>query len=273
MAIRNALSRVPVYILLLAFTVVALVPFVWLLAAAVKPSGDIFTYVFFGPKLTVENFHDLFDKEPFLRYFLNSIFLTCAGVTLQVFLSSLAGFALAKYQFVGKKLIYGIMLATLMIPGQVTLGPLYELLYHMHLVDSYLGLLIPGAVSIFGIFLFDRALRQVPDELIQAARIDGCSEFRIYRDIVMPVARPTIGAFCLISFMGSWNSYLWPNILLHTKSRFTLPIALGQMIGIYNQQYGMLMAGTLLAVLPVIILFFILQREFVAGLTSGAVKG
>jgi ABC-type glycerol-3-phosphate transport system permease component len=266
-------GRIPIYFLLLFFTVIALVPFVWLVAATVKPSGDIFTYTFFGPKATTQNYRDLFTNEPFLRYLLNSIFITSAGVSLQLFLSSLAGFALAKYQFKGKKAVYLLMLATLMIPGQVTMAPAYELLYRMGLVDTYAGLIVPGAVSVFGIFLFDRALRQVPDELIHAARVDGCTEFRIYWDIVMPIARPTIGAFCLMGFMGSWNSFLWPAILLHTKTRFTLPIALSQMLGIYSQQYGMLMAGTLLAVLPVIVLFFVLQKEFVAGLTAGAVKG
>jgi ABC-type glycerol-3-phosphate transport system permease component len=160
-----------------------------------------------------------------------------------------------------------------MIPGQVTMAPSYELLYRMGFVDTYHGLLIPGAVSVFGIFLFRQSILQIPSELIHAARIDGCSEFRIYRDIIMPVSRPMIGAFCLISFMGAWNSFLWPQVLLHSNTRFTLPIGLNQMIGLYQQQYGMLMAGTLLSVLPVIILFFVLQKEFVAGLTAGAVKG
>jgi ABC-type glycerol-3-phosphate transport system permease component len=114
---------------------------------------------------------------------------------------------------------------------------------------------------------------QVPDELLHAARIDGCSEFRAYLDVVMPVSKPMIGAFCLISFMGSWNSFLWPQIILHHSDRFTLPIALNQLIGLYSQQYGTLMAGTFLSVLPVIVLFMLLQKEFVAGLTAGAIKG
>jgi len=160
-----------------------------------------------------------------------------------------------------------------MIPGQLTMAPLFELLHRLGLVDSYLGLIIPGAVSVFGIFLFRQSIQAIPDELLQAARIDGCSEFQIYRDIVMPVSRPMIGAFCLISFMGTWNSFLWPQIILHNRNLFTLPIALSQMIGVYNQEYGMLMAGTLISVLPVVILFFVLQKEFVAGLTAGAVKG
>ncbi len=143
----------------------------------------------------------------------------------------------------------------------------------MGLVDSFAGLIIPGAVSVFGIFLFRQSILSIPDELLNAARIDGCSEFQIYRDIVMPVSRPMIGAFCLISFMGTWNNFLWPQIILHNRNLFTLPIALSQMIGVYNQEYGMLMAGTLISVLPVVILFLLLQKEFVAGLTEGAVKG
>ena len=273
MRLRVALPRALVYLFLVAFAVIALVPFVWLVAATTKTSGDIFAFTFFAPRATFDNYRDLFSKEPFFRYLLNSVFIACAGVTIQLFLSSLAGFALAKYQFKGKKFVYLLMLATLMIPGQVTIAPSYELLYRLGLVDTYAGLLIPGAVSVFGIFLFDRALQQVPDELIHAARLDGCTEFRIYWDIVMPVSRPMIGAFCLIGFMGAWNSFLWPQILLHTKTQYTLPIGLSQMVGIYSQEYGMLMAGTLLAVLPVIVLFLVLQKEFVAGLTAGAVKG
>ncbi len=203
----------------------------------------------------------------------NSIFVACTAVIVQLFFSSLAGFALAKYEFRGKKAIMLLMLATLMIPGQVVMAPLYELVYRLGLVDSYAGLIIPGAVSVFGIFLFRQAILQVPDELLHAARIDGCSEFRIYWDVVMPISRPMVGAFCLISFMGAWNSFLWPQIILHNSDHFTLPIAMNQMVGLYQQQYGTLMAGTLLCVLPVIVLFLLLQKEFVAGLTAGAVKG
>jgi ABC-type glycerol-3-phosphate transport system permease component len=215
----------------------------------------------------------LFNAIPFGRYMVNSLFVASTVVVVQLFFSSLAGFALAKYEFPGKKLIMVLMLATLMIPNQVVMAPLYEQLYRLGLVDTYLGLIIPGAVSVFGIFLFRQAILQVPDELLQAARIDGCSEFQIYWDIVMPVSRPMVGAFCLISFMATWNSFLWPQIILHSKERFTLPIGLNQLVGLQQQQYGALMAGTLLSILPIIVLFLLLQKEFVAGLTSGAVKG
>lgn len=268
------LSRTITYTLLVLAASFSLIPFFWLLFATVKPSDQIFS-TFFPARWTTENFVDLFTLKdfPFLRYVANSTFLSCATVTVQLFFSSLAGFALAKYEFVGKKLVMGIMLATLMIPGQVTLAPSYELLYRMGLVDTFAGLIIPAATSVFGIFLFRQSILQVPDELMHAARIDGCTEFGIYRDIVMPVSRPMIGAFCLLTFMGTWNSFLWPQIMLHTSARYTLPIALSQMVSLYTQKYGMLMAGTLLSVLPVIVLFFLLQKEFVSGLTAGAVKG
>lgn len=259
--------------LLLGAAAIALTPLVWLLAATTKEPDDLFHYTFFAPRISGVNFLDLFRTVSFGRYLLNSVFVACATVTVQLFFASLAGFALAKYAFRGKKLIMVLMLATMMIPGQVVMAPLYELIYRLGLVDRYVGLIVPGAVSVFGIFLFRQSILQVPDELLHAARIDGCSEFRIYWDIVMPVSRPMIGAFCLISFMGAWNSFLWPQIILHQSERFTLPIALNQLIGLYQQQYGTLMAGTFLSVLPVILLFLLLQKEFVAGLTAGAVKG
>jgi ABC-type glycerol-3-phosphate transport system permease component len=271
-------GRTIVSIVLLVGAAIALVPTLWLIAATTKNVADMWFYVFFPPlsHLTLSNYHDLFTtmKPAFAQFVVNSLFVASATVVIQLFLSSLAGYALAKYQFKGKNVIMIVMLGTMLLPGQITMAPLYELLYHMHMIDSYAALLIPGAVSVFGIFLFRQAILQVPDELIHAARIDGCSEFRIYWDIIMPVVRPMIGAFCLVSFMGSWNNFLWPQIVLHHDSRFTLPIGLNELVSVYGENnYGELMAGTLLAVMPVVILFLYLQKEFVAGLTSGAVKG
>jgi len=273
---RAILLRALIVGLLTFAAAICLTPLVWLVAASLKGPDDLFHYTFFPPpkQFTLFNFRDLFGiNPPFLRCMMNSVLVTSATVIVQLFFSSLAGFALAKYEFRGKKAIMILMLATMMIPGQVVMAPLYELIYRLGLVDTYAGLIVPGAVSVFGIFLFRQSILQVPDELLHAARIDGCSEFRIYWDVILPVSRPMIGAFCLISFMGTWNSFLWPQIILHNSERFTLPIALNQLVGLYQQQYGTLMAGTLLSVLPVVILFMLLQKEFVAGLTAGAVKG
>lgn len=271
-------GRVLIFLVLIIATMIALTPTVWLVAASTKGVADMWHYLFFPPvsHLTTSDYRNLFTQldPPYFQFMLNSFFVATCTVVVQLFFSSLAGFALAKYDFKGKGVLMVVMLSTLLLPGQVTMAPLYELLYHLHMIDSYTGLIIPAAISVFGIFLFRQSILQVPDELLQAARLDGCSEFRIYWDIVMPVTRPMVGAFCLIAFMGSWNNFLWPQIVLHHDSKFTLPIGLNQLVSVYGENnYGELMAGTLLAVLPVVILFMVLQKEFVAGLTSGAVKG
>jgi len=274
----EGIGKLTASLILIIAGVIALTPIVWLLAKTVQNKDDILSCLYFAPisHWTTENYQHLFVKTDFGHVLLNSIFVTDVTVITQLFFASLAGFGLAKYEFKGKKLVMGVMLATMMLPGQVTMAPLYDMLYHMHMVDRFQGLIIPSAVTVFGIFLFRQSILQVPDELLQAARIDGCSEFRIYWDIVMPISRPMIGAFCLMAFMGSWNNFLWPQILMHHDYYFTLPIALNQFNGMYSTaegSMGILLAGTMLSVLPVMVLFVFLQKEFVAGLTAGAVKG
>ena len=271
----RAPARGLLYLVLAATALAMLVPLVWLVACCVKGEQDFFAYTFFPPlrRFTLVNFRNLFREMPFHRHLLNSLFITGTTVLVQLFFSSLGGFALAKYEFRFKRLIMVVMLATMMIPAQVMLAPLYELICRMKLADTYAGLIVPGAVSVFGMFLFRQSMMQIPDELLQAGRIDGCGEFGLYWHIAVPVSRPMIGAFCLISFMGTWNSFLWPQIILHSRQRFTLPIALNQLVGLQHQDYGVLMAGTLLSILPVAVLFLLLQKEFISGLTAGAVKG
>jgi ABC-type glycerol-3-phosphate transport system permease component len=269
------LGRGAALAVLVLLALFVMTPLFWLVAASTKTPADLFTYYFFSPNPSLENFLALFTMPnfPFALFLLNSAFVTGTIVILQLFFSSLAGHALAKFEFKGKSLITLLMLMTLMIPNQVLMAPLYEQIYRLGLMDTQWGLIIPGAVSVFGIFLFRQAILQVPNEMLDAARIDGADEFRIYWDVVMPVVRPMVGAFCLIAFMGAWNSFLWPQIILHSTGNFTLPIGLNNLINPQTQQYGPLMAGTLLSVLPVIVLFLMLQKEFIAGLTSGAVKG
>jgi multiple sugar transport system permease protein len=269
------MRRIIIYGVLILVAVLCLVPMVWLVVSAFKSNADFQAYAFTPPleRLTVGNFPSLFGQMPFLRFMMNSFFVAGVTVMAQLFFSALGGYALAKYDFAGKKTIMGVMIATMMIPGPVLLAPMYELIYHLGLIDSHLGLIVPGMVNVFGMFLFRQSMLSVPDEMLQAARIDGCNELQIFWHMVLPVSRPIIGAFCLIAFMGTWNSFLWPQIILQTSDRFTLPIGLNQMVGVYQTDYGAMMAGTLLAVLPVVVLFFLLQKEFIAGLTKGAVKG
>ncbi len=260
-----------------------LTPFAWLLCAAIKSPEALLQTPFLPaladwPRdLTLANFATLFKPQPgyppFWRYLLNSLFLASVGTLLQVVLCSAAGWALAKYRFRGRGALMAFMLGSMAIPGMVLLAPLYQLTYRLGWLDTWLPLLIPGAVSAFVVFLFRQASQGVPDELIEAARIDGAGELRIWLHIGMPLVRPMTGAFCLIVFLGQWNAFLGPQVFISRQELLTLPVALNTYMGVYSQQYGVFLAGTLLAIIPPAILFLALQREFVSGLTSGAVKG
>lgn len=225
------------------------------------------------------NFRELFASKQsvqgpvnFWRYIGNSMFLAGAGTMLSLTFSSMGGYALAKYRFRGRGPILTFMLASFTIPGLLLLAPNFEVIWRLGWMDTYLALLVPGCVSVFGIFLYRQAILGVPDDLIEAGRVDGCGEFRIYLQLIMPLVRPMTGAFCLITFLGAWNSFLGPNIFLQSQTKLPLPVVLNQYIGEYAQQYGVFLAGTLLAIIPPAVLFLALQREFIAGLTSGAVK-
>ncbi|HZZ42378.1 MAG TPA: carbohydrate ABC transporter permease [Tepidisphaeraceae bacterium] len=274
------------YLAMIFVAVIMLLPFAWLFCAVIKDKDILNAYTFLPPfrdwsktTLNLNNFRDLLQPHAtmqgpvsFWRYILNSLFLASASTTITLFFSSLSGYALAKFRFPGQRLIMTFMLASMTIPGVVLLAPNFETIYHLGWMDTYKSLLVPGAVSVFGVFLFRQAFLPVPDEIIEAGRIDGCSEFRIYLTLVLPLVRPMIGAFCLIAFLGSWNSFIAPNVFLQSQDKLTLPVILNQYVGEYQQQYGVFLAGTLLAILPPAILFFALQREFISGLTTGAVK-
>lgn len=243
-----------------------LLPLGWMIWAALQGSDG---------SLSLQNVVELTRRRPFGTWIVNSLFVASAQTTLLVLTSAMGGFALAKYQFRGRRLVIGMLLATLFLPFQVLLPSAYDLMIRLGWVNSFAAVVIPGAVSAFGTFLFMQACRQVPDELIAAARIDGCSELRVWWEVALPLLRPMSGAYTLMAFVTAWNSYLWPATVLLDESRYTLAIGLASMIGLpeYESQFGLLMAGTLLGLLPLIALFFWLRREFVAGLAGGAIKG
>jgi ABC-type glycerol-3-phosphate transport system permease component len=283
---RNAAWAYARITTLLIVGTVMLLPFAWLICASFKDSSVLNEYTFLPPagKISPEtvnlgNFRKLFtDKDTvqgpvsFWRYVWNSVFLASAGTFISLVFSSMGGYALAKYRFRGRMPVMTFMLASMTIPGVVLLAPNFEVIWRLGWMDTYKALLVPGAVSVFGIFLFRQAMLGVPDELLEAGRIDGCGEFRIYLTLAMPLVRPMTGAFCLISFLGAWNAFLGPNIFLQSQHNLTLPVVLNQYITEYRQEYGVFLAGTLLAIIPPAILFLSLQREFISGLTSGAVK-
>lgn len=267
------------HIILLLAAAVCLVPFAWLICASFKGGEHLFDTIFLPwhhlNELTFDNFRSLFEERGFGRWLLNSIYLSSLQTSIVVALSSLGGFALAKYEFRGKRVLMGIMLATMLLPYQVLLPSSYELINFFGWMNSYFAIIVPGAVSVFGMFLFRQSMLGIPDELLQAGRVDGCSELRLWWDVALPVVRPMVGAFTLMAFLGAWNSYLWPSIVLLDQGKYTLPMGMANMVSMqyYKSDYGALMAGTLISILPPMLLFFALQKDFIAGLTSGALKG
>jgi ABC-type glycerol-3-phosphate transport system permease component len=272
-----AITGLHVVVALLALGVIT--PLLWLVCAAFKNGFDLFSYAFLPwghlDHLTLDNFRMLAREQPFFRWMANSVFLTCLQTVLVVTFSSMGGFALAKYRFFGRRLAMVLMGLTMLLPSQVLLPSMYELVYHLGWMNSYAAIVVPGCMSVFGIFLFHQAMGGVPDELLWAARVDGCSEIRLWWEISLPIVRPMTGAFTLMSFLGAWNSFLWPQIVLQDARKFTLPIGLASLLGLpeYQAHYGILMAGTMLAIVPVVVVFFVLQKDFIAGLSSGAIKG
>jgi len=263
-----------------------LAPFLWLIAAAFKDREVLNEYIFFPPlpwsdkTMNLENYRRLFAGDPsvqgkvyFWQYVLNSLFVTTTITVLQTVFCSAAGFALAKYDFRGKKPLMTFMLGSMMIPSVLLLAPLYEMIVKLGLVDSYSALFLPYLAVPYGIFLFRQAMLGIPNEMLDAGRIDGASEFYIYLRLVMPLVRPMAAAFCLVTFLGNWNAFFAPSVFLHTQDKLTLPVVLNLYLGLYRADYGIFLAGTLIAILPPAILFFALEKEFIGGLTSGAVKG
>jgi ABC-type glycerol-3-phosphate transport system permease component len=275
------------WVLLAGASILVIAPFVWLVAAAFKDRNAFNEYVFFPPPsewsdktVNLKNFKRLFQGDPsiygkvyFWQYVLNSLFVATAMTVLRVVFCSAAGYALAKYAFRGKRWLTVFMLGSMMVPGVLLQAPLYGQIVHLGMVDTFSALLIPGMVTAYGIFLFRQAIMAVPNEMLDAGRIDGCSEFAIYLRLVMPLVRPMSAAFCLVTFLESWNNFFGPGVFLQSQENLTLPVILNLYVGIYQNEYGVFLAGTLLAILPPALLFLLLEKEFVSGLTSGAVKG
>ena len=278
------LYKVVTYALLTLACLITLTPFIWLVCAAFKNKADFFAYTFlplgdglFGiawGQLTTENFTRIFTELDFAGNIVNSFFLSSTTALLSTVTAAMGGYALAKFEFKGKGIILAIVMAAIIIPAPLLLAPGYQLLFKLHLLDSYGGLLLPAIAPAFGVFLFRQTmLNSIPLSLIESARIDGCGEVRAFFVIVLPLVRPMIGAYLLITFLGTWNNFINPQIVLQDADKFPLSVALASLQTAYRSEYGMISAGTLISIAPVAFLFLLLQKEFITGLTSGAVKG
>lgn len=281
---RQSLLLWPIYGMLSACAIITLVPFAWLICAAFKSNSDFFASLFLPSgegwlgvawdRITLDNFRRLFGEVRIGGAIMNSVFLSSVSSLIATLCAALGGYALAKFRFAGREWVLSLVFAALVVPGPLLMAPGYQLIYQLGLLDTYTGLILPGVAPAFGLFLFRQAMmNSVPSTLIESARIDGAGEIRIFFTIVLPLVRPMIGAYLMITFLGTWNNFVGPQIILQSPDQFPLSVAINQLRGLYGVDYGMIMAGTLVSIAPVLALFLLLQKEFIAGLTAGAVKG
>lgn len=252
-----------------------ILPLVWMVSASFMPPGEATTDPppFFPSRLTLENYQALFTRLNLGRHLLNSLGIAIGGTLLSLLFNSMAGYAFAKLRFGGRDRIFAILIAALAIPGQVGMLPLFLLMRQLGLVNTYLGVVIPSLASILGIFLVRQFALSIPDELLDAARVDGAGELRIFASVVLPLLRPVLATLAIITFMNTWNDFLWPLIVLTDDSKQTLPVALARLVGEHALDTELMMAGAVLTVLPVLLVFLALQRSYIEGILMGSVKG
>ena len=224
---------------------------------------------------TMENYATLLDKFPALMWLFNSVFTAVITTVLVLFVSSTAAYALAKIKFRGSKYVFGAMIAAMTLPNTILFIPLFKMMNSWNIVDTYVGLILPTLGWPFGVFLLRQFMQTLPSTLIEASRIDGCSELGIYIRIILPLSKPGLGALAIFTFVRSWNDYIWQTIVLKSENMLTLPlgIQIAQKVNEVEQNYGVSMAGAVLATLPVLIVFISFQKYFTKGITLGAVKG
>lgn len=272
---RTPVSMFLLYVALTIGVVITLIPFAWMLLGSLKPTGELLAnpsgWLPRDPSL--DNFSDLLAKRNFALYFFNSTFVAVACVAGNLLFCSMAGYAFAKIEFAGKRLLFSLVMLMLIIPGIATFVPLFVQVSNLGLANSYLGLILPFLVTPLGVLLMRQFISDIPDALIEAAKIDGASQVRIFSRIVLPLSGPPLATLAILTFLAQWNNFLWPLVIAQTDDRYTLPVALALFsVGANGTDYGLLLAGAVAVVTPMLLLFLCLQRYFIEGLASTGIK-
>ena len=262
------------YFLLAFIAILCLMPLVWMISASLMATGEsnVFPPKILPDKATFSQYQNLFSRLNITKYFLNSIIVSAGITAVSLFINSMAGFAFAKYRFAGRKNLFKLLLSFMVVPAQVTMLPLFLMLKYMGLINTYMAVIIPGMASVFGIFLIRQYLLSVPDSLIEAAKIDGASDLQIYISLILPLARPILITLAIFTFMGAWNDFLWPLIAMTNDSMYTLPVALANLMGEHNQDTELMMAGSIVTILPILLVFLALQKYYIKGIMMGGIK-
>ncbi len=273
---NKVISKVFIYLILLLITAAMLVPFLWMLSASIKTDREVFLmdpFVFIPENPRWDNYVKIWTKIPMLRFVGNTVFLTIVVTILQLLTSSFAAYSFAKLDFKHKNTLFLAYIATIAMPWQVYMVPQFIMMRNMGLNDKLLAMICLQAFSAFGVFLMKQFYEGIPSELCEAARIDGMSEYKIYAKIMLPLSKPALSTLTIFTFVNTWNDYLGPLIYLKTETKKTIQLGLKMFIGQYSSEYGLIMAGSVLSLIPVIIVFLCLQKYFVEGVASTGLKG
>lgn len=268
-------AAVALHLVLFAIGGLAIAPLAWMVAASLMPTGAATTY---PPPLvphpvTFVHYRELFTRLDVARDLRNSAIIAGLITASSLLFNSMAGYAFAKLRFAGRERLFQFLLLGLFIPPQVGMLPLFMMMRGVHLVNSFAAVVLPSMATVFGIFLIRQFMLGIPDELLDAARIDGASEWRIYRSVILPLAVPVLVTLAIFVFMSAWNDFMWPLIVLTDSAKYTLPVGLANLSGEHVQDTELMMAAAVVTLLPVLVLFLSLQRYYIRGITSGAVKG
>lgn len=262
-----------IYVVLSALALAMIFPFLWMFFSSLKSMAEIYQMTFLPQSPTLHNYEYVFAFSLFPRWFLNSLIVALVTTVSVIFFDSLTGYTLAKYDFPGKNVIFILILSTLMIPTEMLVIPWYTMSRQLNWLDTYWGIMFPGMTSAFGIFLMRQFIKGVPDDLIDAARIDGMSEFGIFVKVVMPLVRPAIATLAIFNFIGNWNAFLWPLIVSSTSDMYTLPVGLAYFSSENLMQWELVMTGASVSIMPLIVFFVIFQRYIVKGIALTGLKG
>lgn len=268
------LSKILLYSAMIIIGVVTIAPLIWMLSASFMPTGQAsaFPPPFFPKEFTWDHYASLFTRMNLSRSAFNSTFVAVTVTLVSLIVNSMAGYAFAKYRFGGRDSLFKLLIASMIIPSQVTMLPLFLMLNKMGVINTYMGLIIPGMASIFGIFLIRQFAMSIPDSLIEAARIDGAGDFRIYWSLILPLCKPVLITLAIFTFMGTWNDFLWPLIVMTDDSMYTLPVALANLSLEHVQDTELMMAGSVITIAPVLILFAAVQKYYISGIMAGGLK-
>lgn len=263
------------YAVAVLLALIALVPFFWMLSTSLKSRGALMSIPieWIPAEPTLDAYTTVFERFPFFQTILNSLFISVSYTVITLFSASLAAYAFTKIRFKGSGFLLGVYLATMMIPTQVTMIPLFVVMNQMGLINHYASVILPSVFKPFAVFMLVQQMRTIPGDYMDAARIDGASVFGIYRNVILPLCVPTLATLAITTFMESWNDYLWPLLMLTDRAKMTLPIALSTLNGQYSTEYNVLMAGSLISMIPIILIYIFAQKYFKNGLMAGGIKG